>query len=179
MLQTKSLKRRLVIAFMAISLVFTMATLVRGQPSKVRVGVFTPGISLEDVRDGLQQGLTRLGYLEAKNITFIVGDTKGNSVDLGPQAAKLLSAKINLLFAVSTAHAQAAKRATSTVPIVFAWVGDPIQAGLIENYRSAKSNLTGVTAIDAPKSFVPFLWDSSSNRNSPLAYELCTETPKG
>jgi putative tryptophan/tyrosine transport system substrate-binding protein len=71
MLQTKSLKRRLVIAFMAISLVFTMATLVRGQPSKVRVGVFTPGISLEDVRDGLQQGLTRLGYLEAKNITFI------------------------------------------------------------------------------------------------------------
>ena len=82
MLQTKSLKRRLVIAFMAISLVFTMATLVRGQPSKVRVGVFTPGISLEDVRDGLQQGLTRLGYLEVKNITFIVEDTKGNSVDL-------------------------------------------------------------------------------------------------
>jgi putative ABC transport system substrate-binding protein len=147
MLKIKLLKRRLVIAVAAVSLVFATASLVRGQSSNIRIGVLTPGLSLEEVFAGLQQGLARLGYVSAKNITFIVEDTKGNSAELGPRATKLLSAKIDLIFAVSTSHAQAAKHATSTVPIVFAWVGDPIEAGLIESYRSAKNNLTGVAAI--------------------------------
>lgn len=147
MLTTQALKRRFHGAVATILLVFAMASIVGAQSSNVRIGVLTPGLGLEDVLGGLRQELARLGYIEAKNITFIVEDTKGNSVDLGPRATKLLSAKIDLLFAVSTGHAQAAKRATSTVPIVFAYVGDPIQAGLIENYRAAKSNLTGVAAI--------------------------------
>ncbi len=81
---------------------------------------------------------------------FMVEDTKGDSSnfsDLAARASRLLSAKPDVLFAVSTAHAQAAKQATSTVPIVFAWVGDPIQAGLIAQYPYSKTNLTGVAAI--------------------------------
>ena len=95
----------------------------------------------------MAEGLVRLGYVEGKNITIIVEDTKGISADLVARTAKVLSAKPEVLFAVSTIHAQAAKRATSTVPIVFAWVGDPVQAELIDRYPYSKSNLTGVTAI--------------------------------
>jgi len=102
---------------------------------------------LGPVHEGLEEGLAHLGFVAGKNITFIVEDTKGNSSDLAPGMAKLLSAKPDVLFTVSTSHAQAAKRATSSVPIVFAWVGDPIQAGLIDSYPYSKSNLTGVAAI--------------------------------
>ena len=112
-----------------------------------RIGVFTPGLTLGPVRDGMEEGLAYLGYVGGKNITFIVEDTKGTAADLAPRAAKLLSAKPDVIFTVSTDHAQVAKRATSTVPIVFAWVGDPVHAGLIDSYPYSKSNLTGVAAI--------------------------------
>jgi putative ABC transport system substrate-binding protein len=113
------------------------------------VGVLTPGLTLANVLDGLQEGLAGLGYVKEKKVAFIVEDTRGNPPDpaeLPARAAKLLSAKPNVLFAVSTPHARAAKRATSTVPVVFGWVGDPIQAGLMASYPFSKNNLTGVTA---------------------------------
>jgi putative ABC transport system substrate-binding protein len=134
-------------ALVVIAMVFTTASLACGQPSSARIAVLTPGLGLSQVHEALQEGLARFNYTQDKNITFTVEDTKGNSSDLAPQAAKLLSAQPAVLFAVSTAHAQAAKQATLTVPIVFAWVGDPIQAGLIAGYPYSKTNLTGVAAI--------------------------------
>jgi putative ABC transport system substrate-binding protein len=150
MQETKSFKLILGLVLIASSTVLTTASVVRGQPAHVRVAVLTPGLTLKGVLEGLQEGLARLGYVKDKNVTFIVEDTKGNSSDfsdLAARAARLLSAKPDVLFAVSTAHAQAAKQATSSVPIVFAWVGDPIQAGLIASYPYSKTNLTGVAAI--------------------------------
>jgi putative ABC transport system substrate-binding protein len=150
MQQTKSFKLALGLVLIAISTVLTTATVVRGQPAHVRVAVLTPGSTFKPVLDGLQEGLAGLGYVGEKNVTFIVEDTKGNSSDfsdLAARAARLLSAKPDVLFAITTAHAQAAKQATSNVPIVFAWVGDPVQAGLIANYPYSKTNLTGVAAI--------------------------------
>jgi ABC-type uncharacterized transport system substrate-binding protein len=135
------------IIFAIVSMVCEPALLFGAGPHDARVGVFTPGLTLESVREGMQEGLARLGYVAGRNITFVVEDTKGIASDLAPRAAKLLSAKPDVIFTVSTDHAQAAKRATSTVPVVFSWVGDPVQIGLIDSYPYSKSNLTGVTAI--------------------------------
>jgi putative ABC transport system substrate-binding protein len=132
--------------FLAISMACPPASLFGAPLDNPRIGIFTPGLSLTAVHEGMQEGLTRLGYVVDKNITFIVEDTKGSTSDLAARAAKLLSAKPDLLFTVSTDHAQAAKQATSTVPIVFAWTGDPVKAALIPSYPYSKSNLTGVTA---------------------------------
>ena len=147
MKQMKKYQVTLVIVFGLISGFWAPASLFGAQLRNVHIGVFTAGLTLGPVREGMEEGLASLGYVAGKNITFIVEDTKGNSSDLAPGVAKLLSAKPDVLFTVSTSHAQAAKRATSTVPIVFAWVGDPIQAGLIDSYPYSKSNLTGVAAI--------------------------------
>ena len=138
---------RLGIVLVVISTVWTPASLFGAQLHNARIGVFTPGLTLGSVREGMEEGLARLGYVGGKNITFIVEDTKGIASDLAPRVAKLLSAKPDVLFTVSTDHAQVAKHATSTVPIVFAWVGDPIRVGLIDSYPYSKNNLTGVTAI--------------------------------
>jgi len=117
------------------------------QARPARIAILTPAQTLTRVHKGLQEGLARLGYKDGKNITYIVEDTNGSSSDLAPRMAKLLAAKPDAIFAVSTVHALVAKQATSTVPIVFAWVADPLPAGLIASYADAKSNLTGVAAI--------------------------------
>lgn len=123
------------------------ASLFGAELKKARVGVFTPGLTLAGALEGMQEGLARLGYVEGKNATYIVDDTKGTDSDLPPRMAKLLSAKPDVIFAVTTEFAQVAKRATSTVPIVFAWVGDPVQVGLIDSYPYSRSNVTGVTVL--------------------------------
>lgn len=147
MKQTKIYQLGLGIVLVGISIVRAPAALFGAESQNARIGIFTPGLSLGPVREGMEEGLAGLGYVGGKNITFIVEDTKGIASDLAPRAAKLLSAKPDVIFTVSTDHAQAAKHATSTVPIVFAWVGDPIQVRLIDSYPYSKNNLTGVTAI--------------------------------
>jgi putative tryptophan/tyrosine transport system substrate-binding protein len=147
MKQMKKYQVTLVFVFGLISAFWAPVSLFGAQLRNVHIGVFTAGLSLGPVLEGMEEGLAGLGYVEGKNITFTVEDTQGNSSDLAPRLAKLLSVKPDVLFTVSTSHAQVAKRATSTVPIVFAWVGDPIQAGLIDSYPYSKRNLTGVAAI--------------------------------
>jgi putative ABC transport system substrate-binding protein len=143
----KMYSMRLEIVLVVIYMLVAPAWLFGAEAHNARIGVFTPGLTLGPVREGMEEGLARLGYLRGKNMTIVVEDTKGIASDLAPRAAKLLSWKPDVLFAISTDHAQAAKRATSTVPIVFAWVGDPVQVGLIDSYPYSKSNLTGVTVI--------------------------------
>jgi len=110
-----------------------------------RIGVLTPGRTYGPVLTGLHEGLNTLGYQEGKNVTFIVEDTNGSTSDLAPRVAKLLAAKPDMLYTVATAHTIAAKQATATVPVVFAWVGDPVQTRLIASYTSSKNNLTGIS----------------------------------
>jgi putative ABC transport system substrate-binding protein len=147
--QTLSLKFMVTALLAAILVTLPGVSQVFGQPSNARIGVLTPGLTFASIHAGLQEGLARLGYKEGQNITFIVEDTMGSSVGLSPRVAKLLAAKPDMLFTVTTIHSLAAKRATTTVPIVFAWASDPVAAGLIASYASSKNNLTGVTNLDA------------------------------
>lgn len=117
-----------------------------------RVAVLTPGLTFGPVMEGLRDGLARLGYQEGRNVTFIVEETKGAVLDLPRRAAKLAETKPDVLFTVSTTHTTAAKQATTTVPIVFAWVGDPLRSGLIAGYSASKNNLTGVSSYAGPLS---------------------------
>jgi len=148
--QIKSLKLMLEALLVATWMILLGVSPVFGQPSHAEVAILTPGVTLTAVHEGLQEGLARLGYKEGKSIAFVVDDTKGSTSDLAPRAAKLLAARPNVLFAVTTSYAVAAKQATTTVPVVFAWVSDPVQAGLVASYASSKNNLTGIsTAPDS------------------------------
>ncbi|MBM4297424.1 MAG: ABC transporter substrate-binding protein [Deltaproteobacteria bacterium] len=118
---------------------------VKAQPAPVNIGVLTPGLTYTPVLEGLREGLAKLGYREGKNFAFSIEDTKGDLGNLPARAAKLLEAKPDLIFVVSTAITAAAKRATQSVPIVFSVVGDPLQAQFIASYASSRNNLTGVS----------------------------------
>jgi putative tryptophan/tyrosine transport system substrate-binding protein len=109
-----------------------------------RIGVLAqdlqPGL-LETFRDELQ----RLGYVEGRNITIEVRDAAGRSDRLPALVAELLRLKVVAIVAVNTPAAQAAKKATSTVPIVIMRVADPVAQGLVASLARPGGNVTGVS----------------------------------
>jgi putative ABC transport system substrate-binding protein len=117
-----------------------------------QVAVLTPGLAYLPVLEGFQEGLKRLGYVPGENLTVVVEDTHGAVPDLAQRAARLVAAKPDVLVTVTTPHTKAVREMTTNVPIVFAWVGDPLRAGLIDSYASSKNNLTGISVYSGPLS---------------------------
>jgi len=122
------------------------------QSSKARIAVFTPGATYEPLFRGLREGLAQHGYREGEEIVFVVEETGSDSLDLASRAARLVEARPDVLFTITTSHTAAAKRMTATIPVVFTAVGDPVRSGFVASYASSKNNLTGVTSYTGPLS---------------------------
>jgi putative ABC transport system substrate-binding protein len=114
-----------------------------------RIGVLVPGKGYEPVLAGLRDGLAKLGYKDGTGVTYDVEVGNSDASAQFAAAEKLLQAKPDLIFAVTPQSALAAKRATSTVPIVFVSVGAPVEAGLVAAFASSGNNLTGVSSYAA------------------------------
>jgi len=97
------------------------------------------------LRDAFRQGLREHGYVEGQTIRIEWRFAEGSRSRLNDLAAELIHLKVNLLFAEATPAAQAAKQATTTIPIVFSPVADPIGSGLVANLARPGGNLTGST----------------------------------
>ena len=150
-IETQRMRWRKFLSLWSRAVVLAVATLCVGvalvgaQPRQYRVAVLTPGLSFTSVLEGLQEGLAQLGYVQGKNVTFLIEDTHGTVPDLAQRAAGLAAAGPDVLVTVTTGYAMAAKQATTSVPIVFTWVGDPLDAGLIASYAASQNNLTGIS----------------------------------
>src|SRR6266404_1147377 len=93
-----------------------------------RIGFLTPLPESGPDREGFRQGLHELGYVEGKNILidWRCGET---GQELRALADGLVNAKVDVIVASGTPAAAAAMRATATIPVVFASVGDPVASG--------------------------------------------------
>jgi putative ABC transport system substrate-binding protein len=122
---------------------------VRAQPSgrTYRIGFLGVTSLAETARrvDALRKGLRQLGYEEGKNILIHHRWAEGNYDRLPELAAELLKLNVDVLVTHGTPGASAAKQATSTVPIVMAAVGDPLESGLVTSLARPGGNLTGLT----------------------------------
>jgi ABC-type uncharacterized transport system substrate-binding protein len=122
------------------------------QQRQVRVGVLTSGETYNQALVGLREGLTQLGYREGQNFTLMIEDAAGAVSGLTERAAKIVQAKPDVVFTIAAAPTVAAKQATTTLPIVFAFVADPIRMGLVASYASSQNNLTGISSYAGPLS---------------------------
>jgi ABC-type uncharacterized transport system substrate-binding protein len=90
--------------------------------------------------------LHELGYSEGRNLIFEYRSAEGRPERLGLLAIELAQAKPDVLVAgFGTLAAKAAKAATTTIPVVFTTVGDPLGAGIIANLGRPAGNVTGLT----------------------------------
>jgi putative ABC transport system substrate-binding protein len=96
---------------------------------------------------GLRDGLLALGYREREDFVIGVRFTQGNHALLPAAAHELVRYGVDLLFVTSTQPAKAAQQATTQIPIVFAWVEDPVGFGLVESYARPGGNITGITTL--------------------------------
>jgi putative ABC transport system substrate-binding protein len=94
----------------------------------------------------VRQGLRDTGYVEGQNVSIEYRSADGEYDRLPALAAELVRQKVAVILAVgSTNSPQAARAATSTIPIVFAVGSDPVATGLVADLRRPEANLTGVT----------------------------------
>jgi putative tryptophan/tyrosine transport system substrate-binding protein len=93
------------------------------------------------------QGLRDLGYIDGQNLTIDYRFAAGNVDRLPELAEELVRLKPELIVARATPAAQAAKNATTTIPIVLFGVADAVGSGFVTNLARPGGNMTGVTNI--------------------------------
>jgi putative tryptophan/tyrosine transport system substrate-binding protein len=117
----------------------------RAQQKQVhRIGVLSqdlqPGL-LETFRDELH----KRGYVEGSNISLELRNANGHNERLPALAEELLKLNVDVIVAVNTPAAQAAKKATRTIPIVMMRVADPVRSGLVASLARPGENVTGLS----------------------------------
>jgi ABC-type uncharacterized transport system substrate-binding protein len=119
------------------------------QPSKIsRLGYLTAGdpFSRRDRVAALRQGLRELGYVEGKNITIEYRYGQGRSDRLPELARELIRLNVEIIFAGGAPAIEAAKNATSMLPIV-STSDDPVGRGFVAGLPRPGGNITGVTNL--------------------------------
>ena len=113
----------------------------------VRIGALTDSWGSTPHMAGLRDGLVALGYREREDFVIGVRFTQGNHALLPAAAHELVRYGVDLLFVTSALPAKAAQQATTQIPIVFAWVEDPVGLGLVQSFAQPGGNMTGVTNL--------------------------------
>jgi putative ABC transport system substrate-binding protein len=128
---------------------------IRAQTAKIpRVGWLSPGSAPSDAaflasfRDGLHQ----LGWVEGQNIALEPRWAEGKFERLPDLAVELVGLKVDIIVASVTQASLAARRATTTIPIVMVGVGDPLGSGLVASLARPGGNITGPSSMLAEAS---------------------------
>jgi len=97
--------------------------------------------------EAFRKGLRDLGWIEGRDFAIETRFADGKPERLPELAEQLVRKRVDVLLVGSTPGALAAKKATSTIPIVMVTTGDPVGGGLVASLARPGGNLTGVTAL--------------------------------
>ncbi len=117
----------------------------RGQPKRSKIGVLFPA-DPEPIWSLLREALRERGYAEGENIQFELRSADGKPNLLDGLAVDLVRLKVDVIVAAQTPAAQAAKQATTEIPIVMS-AADPVGTGLVTSLARPGGNITGMSSL--------------------------------
>jgi len=134
----------------AVCALFT-APFALGQPAGrlARIGILSEGSEDTQLLLPFRDQLKKLGYVEGKNLVIEPRYAQGVPARLRAQAAELVTLKPDLIVTGTTPSTQAAIKATSSIPIVFAAASDPVKSGLVASLARPGGNVTGLANMVA------------------------------
>lgn len=134
--------RRWLMAVLVVLLVAGCGDAPRNKHYTIGVVNYVP--VLEEVLAGFKNRMSELGYVEGKNVTYLYSGVLPHQSDaIDREIAGLAGKKVDLIFALGTMPALAAKRQTD-IPVVFAPVVRPVEEGVVKSVSRHESNLTGI-----------------------------------
>ena len=121
----------------------------QAQAAKPVIGYLAAGSSNgdEQIAAALLKGLAESGYEDGKNIRIEYRWADNQYERLPSMATDLVRQKVAVIAATTTPAAKAAKQATTTIPIVFTTISDPVQIGFVASLSRPGGNVTGVTLL--------------------------------
>jgi putative ABC transport system substrate-binding protein len=144
------MKKRITPWLLATLFLATVSLAEAQQPTKVsRIG-FLDGSTASGsavLTDAFRQELNKLGWIEGKNIAIDYPFAEQKPERTPELAADLVRLKVDLIVVTGRPQALAAKKATSTIPIIMANVGDPVGAGLVASLARPGGNVTGFSSL--------------------------------
>jgi len=143
------MKRREFITLLGGAAAWPLAAQAQSSGEKTfRIGFFTAGSIFQPHNWAIfSGGLRDLGWIEGKNIVFEHRYAENKIERLPELAAQLVQLKVDVIIAFGTLAPLAAKRVTSTIPIVMANAGDPVGSGLVASLARPDSNVTGMSLM--------------------------------
>jgi putative ABC transport system substrate-binding protein len=154
------------------------------QPARIhRIGILiaVSGSVFPARVEALRQRLRELGYVEGKNIVIEYRYAEGKGERLPDLAAELVRLKVDVIVTIGPGPTLAAKKASGTIPIVFAGASDPVGTGIVSSLAQPGGNITGLSLMAPdldgkrlellkeafPKvARVAFLWRSGGSRGN-------------
>lgn len=119
------------------------------QPGKIyRVGVLVNRKSVSPETETLRAGMAQLGYVEGTNVVYEVRAAEGRPDRLPGLAADLVGKDVDVIVSYGGPPTDSARKATTSIPIIFALVADPVAIGAAATLERPGGNLTGVTNND-------------------------------
>src|SRR5882762_11903575 len=116
------------------------------RPKTARIGFLSLSPGPTPTMD-ISPGLRELGWIEGQNTAIEYRWAANREDQLPALAAELVRLKVDVIVTSSTPAAQAAKRATTTIPIVMTFVADPVGSGLVASLARPGGNITGLTTL--------------------------------
>jgi putative ABC transport system substrate-binding protein len=129
--------------------------------------------------DAFRSGLSQAGLIEERDIVLDIVWTSGSDADTDKAVTELMSRGAEMLVPTGSTASVAAKRHTSTIPIVFISVGNPVAMGLVENLAHPGGNATGFSDVFSELSAKLVELGTTVNKQDTIYYLWHTAWPDG
>lgn len=147
--------------------------------------------SLDDIRQGVEDGLAQSGYEKGENINIEFQNGQGDQSKLATMSQQLVEANPDALVGIATPAVQSLANETSEIPIMLGAIADPVGSDLVDSMEEPGGNMTGVSnqvpidqQLDLAKELLPeakqmgILYSSSEDNAKPQVTEAEKEAEK-